>query len=66
MLMHIVGTKKESFSYFPFGADRDYLATRVHKFFRVVRQQAEVQSVPRKLLCVESPPPGSDRDIARW
>src|SRR5215510_12413089 len=65
MLMNIVAANEEPFGHLALGANRKNLAARIIKLIRIIRQQVEIQSVPRELRCIESSLACSDHDISR-
>src|SRR5262245_18013209 len=64
MLMHIIGSEKQAFGEFAFGANGEHLAARIIEFAWIVWQQTKVQSVSRKLGGVEVSLTRSDGDVA--
>jgi hypothetical protein len=65
MLMNIVSTGEKSFHDLAFHADREYLASRVYKFVRIIRQQVKIETELSKLSAIEISSAGLDRNIAR-
>ena len=63
--MNVVSSHEKSSGHFALKPDGRDLAARIIKFIRIIRQQIEVQPVPRELRLVKSPLTGANRNVAR-